>query len=359
MNQDAPSPLVTVVIPAHNAAATIGRAVRSVLAQDWRPLDVIVVDDGSDDATGAVAAALGDARVRVLRLPARGGAAAARNAGIAAAHGEVIAFQDADDEWLPGKLTRQMAVLLADRRVLLVACGTRFIAPDGTDIGPLYDGQIPRTGAGAWTELLARNTVATPTVLAWRRDLLARGGFDASLAVGEDQDLWIRLAMRGHLGYVDAPLIRVHVVVGSLSGVWTRRAYREQLRHTLPMVQRHLALHRAELTRRQVRQILGERIGRIGRSAYSYGALLHGAALVARASLLGFEPLANLLFLASAAPPSRWLKRRLLSVRKRSFEDQWFASHARERGHPRLRAATSCRPEDVDDRDKPGHDELP
>jgi glycosyltransferase involved in cell wall biosynthesis len=308
-------PLVSVVIPARDAAGTIARALSSVLAQEWRPLEVIVVDDASRDRTAAIvedfAAAAGSVTIRLLRHAVARGAAGARNAGIAAASGEIIAFQDADDEWLPDKLARQVERLRADPGVLFVACGARLIAATGEDVGALYDGQTPPEGAAAWRALLARNTIATPSVIAWKRELQALGGFDTSLRIAEDQDMWIRLAMRGRLGFVDAPLVRVHVTADSLSSIGSRRGYQDQLRFTLPMVQRYVTMKRGELAPREVRRILGERWGRLGRAAYTYRVYGAGLGMVLHAMLLGYRPLENLLFLVSAAPPTRWLKRRI------------------------------------------------
>lgn len=296
-------PTVSVVIPARDAAPTIGRAIASVQAQS--PDEIIVVDDASGDDTAERAERLG---ARVIRLARGVGAAAARNAGIAAASGAVIAFQDADDEWLPGKLDRQMALLCAPPAAAFVACGARLFAEDGADLGPLYDGQIPLAGGQAWRGLLARNTIATPTVLAWRDELLAAGGFDVALPVAEDQDMWIRLALRGRLAYLDEQLVRVHRTPISVSGVGTGLGYRQQLQFTLPMIERHIAANRARLAQGEVARIRGGRLARIGRAAYWHGAYADGLRLVGRAILLGDRPLANALFLAKAAPPLRWLR---------------------------------------------------
>ncbi len=297
------------IIPARDAAATLARAIGSVRAQDYAPLEIIVVDDASRDATPSIAASFAD--VRVIRLPAPQGAAGARNAGLAVATGALIAFQDADDEWLAGKLRRQVALLLAEPDAVFTACGARLFGLDGQDRGPLYDGRIPVTGNAAWRGLLARNTIATPCVVAWRRDLLALGGFDPALSVAEDQDLWIRLALRGRLAYLDAFLVKVHVTPVSVSGVGTPLGAQQQMDITIPMIRRHVAAQRARLSRREVRGILGERLCRVGRSAYSFGLYRPGLAMVLEAMTLGFRPLENLLFLLSASPPGRWLKRQL------------------------------------------------
>jgi glycosyltransferase involved in cell wall biosynthesis len=302
------APRVCVVIPARDAAATLERAIRSVREQDY-PCEIIVVDDASGDDTAAVAAALG---AQVIRLDRPQGAAAARNAGIARAYGELIAFQDADDEWLPGKLRRQVALLLAEPRAVFVACGARLVGQDGDDRGPLYDGTIPEAGGQAWRKLLARNTIATPCVVVWRRALAAVGRFDEALPVAEDQDMWLRLAMHGQLAYLDEQLVRVHVTAISVSGVGTALGSRQQRAITLPMLRRHLAARRAELSRREVRGILAARLGRVGRASYSDGDYRAGLALVARAVWFGDPLVANLRFLLSASPWGRWAKRNVL-----------------------------------------------
>jgi glycosyltransferase involved in cell wall biosynthesis len=300
-------PLVSVVIPARNAYGTLRRAIGSVRGQNYPLVEIIVVDDASSDATAAIAASIAD--VRLIRLDTRHGAARARNAGLAAARGSIVAFQDADDEWLPGKLRRQVAQLRADPLLAFVACGARLFGAAGDDRGPLYDGHIPHTGGQTWRGLLARNTIATPCVVAWRRELVACGGFDAALEVAEDQDLWIRLSLRGHLGYLDEPLVHVHVTPGSVSGVDTVLGARQQVQVTLPMIRRHVTQQQGRLSRQDVRRILGERLCRVGRAAYSYRQYADGLRMVLEAIGLGYRPGENLLFLLVASPPARWLKR--------------------------------------------------
>ncbi len=109
--EDARRLTVSVVIPVYNRAKTVLRAIASVLAQSHPVLEVVVVDDGSDDGTAAVVEALADPRVRVIRHPANRGAASARNTGIKAARGDLIALLDSDDQWMPRKLEKQVRVL--------------------------------------------------------------------------------------------------------------------------------------------------------------------------------------------------------------------------------------------------------
>lgn len=114
---------VSVIIPAYNCEAYAGEAVGSALAQTYRDVEVIVVDDGSTDDTPDVLAAISDPRLHVIRQPNRG-ISAARNAGLDAATGAYIAFLDADDRWLPTKLERQLRLMEAEPDV--VACFTDF-----------------------------------------------------------------------------------------------------------------------------------------------------------------------------------------------------------------------------------------
>ena len=102
---------VSVVIPARNRARAIGRCLASVLNQTLQPMEIIVVDDGSTDDTVRVVKDIGSPLVRMVSLPVSTGAQAARNAGIRAAVGDWIAFQDSDDEWLPDKLAKQVMAL--------------------------------------------------------------------------------------------------------------------------------------------------------------------------------------------------------------------------------------------------------
>ena len=296
---------ISVVIPAHNSAATLPRAIASARQQTLSPSEIIVVDDHSTDTTAAVVKSFGDA-VRRVTLPAQQGAAGARNAGIAAARGDAIAFLDSDDEWLPAKLQAQAAVLTSSPRTTLVACASNLISPDGRDLGDLYYNHPVVTGAGSWRALLAYNFIATPAVLAWRKDILSAGGFDESLKIGEDQDLWIKLALRGELGYVRESLVKVHARENSLSADHT-----DPIVYTLPMIERHVSNLRDRLSAKDVRSILGKRFALVGRVAYARGDYRHGLPLIYRSMVLGYQPLGSLYYLASASPPATWLKRRL------------------------------------------------
>lgn len=196
------APLVSVVIPVFNCAQFIGVAIDSVLAQDYPQLEVIVVDDGSTDATRSVIDGFRD-RVILLAQENRG-CAAARNLGVAHAQGDYIAFLDADDAWWHGKLRYQIEGLqqsnlqMAYSRFIIwqpEADGT-YAAPERifavTDNPALSDSALV-TG-DTYPELLIDSIVWTSTVLIKKSALQQAGPFDETLALGEDYDLWLRLS---------------------------------------------------------------------------------------------------------------------------------------------------------------------
>lgn len=276
------STTVSVVVPARNAAATLKRALESVAAQTWPADEIIVVDDASNDATAVVA--LSCPNVRLVRLCEHRGAAAARNAAIAAAKGAWMAFLDADDVWRPEKLERQLVRIRDD--VSLISCGSEEFAPDGRSLGDTFRGRPATDGTGAWKALLRRNFIATPTVLAPRALLARLGGFDEDLAVGEDQDMWIRLALKGTLVFVPETLVEIHLQPASLS----RYRAGDQGRHVLPMVRRHVEALRHRLSRREARAILAERYANAGHIALANGDALRAGAFLSRALIAGYRP---------------------------------------------------------------------
>lgn len=117
-------PLISVIIPTYNRAAVLGDAIDSILVQDVEPLEIVVVDDGSTDGTAEVAGSYGG-RVRYVRQPHRG-VAVARNTGLAAAQGELIAFLDSDDVWTDGSLAARLEVLMENPQVSIVYGRARY-----------------------------------------------------------------------------------------------------------------------------------------------------------------------------------------------------------------------------------------
>lgn len=205
-------PRVSVVITAFNAAPLIGQTLDSVLAQDFKDLELIVVDGGSTDTTVDVVALYGSP----VRLIAGGRLtkSAGRNAGLRAAAGEFIAVVDADDCWLPGKLTRQLEHFERCPSCQWVysdcfICDERLggIVGKWSDRNELHRGDI-------LGPLLFACFVPSPTPLIRRRVFDEVGLYDESFArhQPEDMDLWLRIAARFPVGVIDEPLavLRVH-----------------------------------------------------------------------------------------------------------------------------------------------------
>jgi glycosyltransferase involved in cell wall biosynthesis len=201
-------PRVSAVIPSHNRAALVPRAITSVLHQTFRNLELIVVDDGSTDATTAAVARFDDPRVRYIRLPKNNGQWYAENVGIAQARGEWVAFLDDDDEWLPEKLAKLLA--RAERAGASVVYSRKLRIGYEGPILPKRDRPLPEGDVSV--AVLTLLMPATPSVYVVRRDaLIAVNGFDESLPAAQDVDLWVRLSVAGYsFAAVDERLTLYH-----------------------------------------------------------------------------------------------------------------------------------------------------
>lgn len=206
--------LVSVIVPARNAAGTLGTALDSVLAQDYGNLEVLVVDDASEDATAQVARARGDDRLRLLAHPRRRGAAAARNTGMSQARGAWLAFLDADDQWLPGKLSRQVADLERAPEGVRASC-TAFVLRRLADGG--REVRRPRAEGGGLISLLDGCFLSPGSTLVMAAGCLDRLGPQAEdLPRFEDWDWLLAYCAAHRLAVVPQPLAVVN------SGGWPR-----------------------------------------------------------------------------------------------------------------------------------------
>lgn len=195
------NPTVSVIIPVYNGARLVGEAIDSVLRQTLPGVELIVVDDGSTDDTPDVLASFG-ARIRTLRLP-QGGVSRARNAGMAASQGELLAFLDADDVWHRNKLARQVAALRRWPQAGLCCCDYRVEhRARGQQVRHFKDA-LPLAGlapaqalvSAPLPALLRCNFVGTASTVLLRRALATRvGQFDPRLRQAEDYDYWLRCA---------------------------------------------------------------------------------------------------------------------------------------------------------------------
>ena len=305
-------PPVTALIPAFNASRTIERALASVWRQNYPELEVIVIDDGSTDDTALRVERMGKNNVRLIRLDENQGECCV-NVGIQEACTDYIAFLDADDEWLDAKLLKQLPVIEAHPEMSFISCGSEVVDRDGVVVATFGLEPPGYSPSQFWRGLLVKSYIAKPGVVARRVKLLEVGGFDDALKISGDQDMWIKLALNGDVGFIPEVLIRIHSTSGSLM---TRYGFRED-EFGLPMIRKHLSQLGTRLSKREVRQILAERYARIGRNIYYRGRPIRGAALVLHAMLLGNRPLENLGYLISAAPPVIRLKQQFGRTRAR------------------------------------------
>jgi hypothetical protein len=202
------TPAVSVVVPTFQRRELVVGAVRSVLAQTFEDFELIVVDDGSTDGTGEALAGI-DQRVRYTWQENRG-VSAARNAALRLAAGEIVAFLDSDNRWLPGHLAVVTAVLARHPEAVLVT----------TCPGARLGGAAPVDGAEV-VDLLPRLIFGSPVgytscVAARRAAVVAAGGFDEHMEVLEDSDLWLRVSMLGPVCMVARRTIEHRVTAGGL-----------------------------------------------------------------------------------------------------------------------------------------------
>lgn len=215
-------PQVSVVLPTRDRANMLPTAVQSVLAQTFDDLELIVVDDGSIDETPSVLGSIDDPRLVYVRLENTQGAAGARNTGIRRARGALVAFQDSDDEWLPHKLERQVAVLTGHDREL-GAVGGRYMVDAGSMSEQIAAPQL-EIGGDYEVELLEGFCCITPVWLIRRSLLDQLGLFDERMPCLEDWDLMLRLSERARVGAVPENVLVKRGAADSLGGDASRRA---------------------------------------------------------------------------------------------------------------------------------------
>lgn len=201
--------LVSVIIPTHNRAELLPRAIRSVLGQTYLNLECIVVDDASTDNTRQVIQHFNDERLVYLRHEINRYASAARNTGIACARGELIAFLDDDDEWLPTKLEKQVALIQnLPARVGMVYCWMDYFDTQEhlvnehhpTHIGHVFPLVLGQQRIGGCPTLLVRRSVVKQV-----------GGFDEELPRGNDGDFILRVCHDYDVDFVPEVLVKVYV----------------------------------------------------------------------------------------------------------------------------------------------------
>lgn len=198
------NPEISVILPTYNRTRTLAAAMTSVLGQSYGDLELIVVDDASSDDVASVVTGFADTRVRYVRRERNGGAGAARNTGLAVARGRLIAFQDSDDLWLPGKLERQVAFFDTLPDSVRVVIGGKIVYGRDPEFrygagkvahAPAPDSRL-RLDEDQLGHLLTENRISVQNAL-FRRDCMPDlPWFDECLRANEDWEFAIRLVQQ-------------------------------------------------------------------------------------------------------------------------------------------------------------------
>jgi len=226
------NPIVSVILPTYNRAHTLRRAIKSVLNQDYYAIELIVVDDASTDDTTTLLESITDQRLRIIRHERNKGVAGATNTGIYAAQGAIIAFQDSDDEWLFGKLEKQVkAFTESSDNTVLVYCTKIFYGRDSNKLsGPRRVTCVPgakntKLSGNLRQELQFESNISTQSMLVSREALLRINGFDTRLRNSQDWDLVSRLSELGNFVHIDEPLVNTYWQDDSISRIKENSVY--------------------------------------------------------------------------------------------------------------------------------------
>jgi glycosyltransferase involved in cell wall biosynthesis len=235
--------LVSVVTAAYNMGGYIAETLGSVLGQDYPQVESIVVDDGSTDDTASVLQGYADNRRVTVVRQSNAGQTVAKNRGIHEARGEFIAFCDADDTWRRDKLSCQLP-RFADPAVAVVYSDIECVDGQGQAL-PYYD--IPHYEGRVTAPLLIDNFVPFPTVVVRAAVLRAAGGFDESLTMSIDYDLWLRISVNHLFAFVPERLANYRVWEGQMS-----KKTGERLDNFMRLLDRFLSDNPQAATRREI-----------------------------------------------------------------------------------------------------------
>lgn len=205
--------MVSVIIPTYNREKTLRRSIDSVLSQSYRDLELIISDDCSTDRTRELVESIEDPRVRYVRLEKNSGACAARNAGIDAAKGEWIAFQDSDDSWLPGKLERQLEVLEETKADVCFHKLRRHYRQSGKI---KYFPRPDESGFMTHRQMCNEPMISTQTIIG-KREVFEEHRFDPKVKKAQDYDWGIRASQNHSIYYLNEVLAEQYFQDDSIS----------------------------------------------------------------------------------------------------------------------------------------------
>lgn len=271
------APLVSVCVPTRNRANYLGGALASALAQNI-DLEVLVHDDASTDDTSAVVAGIGDPRVRYIQHTSALGVAMNRNTCLVAARGRHVAWLDSDDEYLPGMLAGQVAVLEQNRDVGIVHGGFHVVGARGErlrDWPAPFESDTVEPARDAFRQLIASNELTTSTVVA-RRDVFNQRAVTFRPDVGpsgSDWDAWLRIARHAAVAYIAEPVARYRQHPDTISSATSSSGQR--LRCDIAIVRHVLRRHAAGLP--DARRVAG-----VAHAALAAKALDHAGDLLTR-----------------------------------------------------------------------------
>lgn len=232
--------LVSVIIPTYNRASTIKAAANSVLQQTVREIELIIVDDCSNDNTEAVISSIADPRISYYRNDRNEGAAKSRNIGAARAQGKYLAFHDSDDIWRTDKLEKQLQYLKEYPEAKMVYCA--FNLHRGEQIQKIPNSGLALEGS-IFDTLLQGNTVGTPTIMVNRQYFREIGGFDESILALEDWEFALRISQNGWIGYLDECLVDAYSDAGGVN------SNRKNLIHAQIVIMQKYAVKKKDLFR--------------------------------------------------------------------------------------------------------------
>ncbi len=219
-------PLVSVIIPTYNRIQTLPASIESVLNQTYGNLEVIIMDDASEDGTEEYVKGMEDNRIRYRKSGINMGPAAARNLGAELATGEYLAFQDSDDEWLPDKLEKQMELMLKDEELSLVYC--EFGMYQGEELRiriPFREIPYDQKCGDLFSYLLLYPLISTQTMVVKREAFLEEQGFNETLKAYEDFEFTLRFSRRNRIGFVEETLVRVNSSPDSVNKRFAERSH--------------------------------------------------------------------------------------------------------------------------------------
>ncbi|CAD0226083.1 glycosyltransferase [Planktothrix agardhii 1806] len=207
-------PKISVIIPVYNGEKTIQKTIESVLQQTWQDFELIVINDGSQDATLEILSSIQDPRLRILSY-SNAGLASSRNRGITEATGEYISFLDADDLWTPDKLEAQFQALEEHPEAAVAYSWTDYIDQSSQF---LHSGRHITINGNVYQHLLVNNFLENGSNPLIRKQALNQvGGFDSSINSVADWDMWLRLAAGYQFVAVPLPQILYRVSARSMS----------------------------------------------------------------------------------------------------------------------------------------------